>query len=139
MAVFAVQVRPAAQVRVATAPVPQQASPMAPHASQVRAAAAFRRSHAKPVPQIPTNAPVGSGQHGCPMPPQVPHVPAAAPLQARPALQVASAPFMPGQHASPMAPHARHDVAPALPRAQAKPASQVPSARMPPPAAGQHA
>lgn len=86
---------PPVQVRVLTAPVPQQACMAPPHALQVRAPPRLARWHWKPVEQRPLSAPVGSGQQASPIPPQVPHMPVLS--QARPALHVSGPAPVAGQ------------------------------------------
>lgn len=54
---------PAVQVRIATAPVPQQAWPEPPQASQVFAPPVVGAVHWAPLLQVPRPPPVVLGQH----------------------------------------------------------------------------
>ena len=54
---------PVVQVRIATAPMPQQDWPLPPHASQVSAPPVVEAVHCAPSLHVPLPAAVALGQH----------------------------------------------------------------------------
>lgn len=104
---------PLAHVRLATVPVPQQACPAPPHASQVVPPPPAMNAHCAPVSQVPPRPP----QHGPPTAPQATHIRLApVPVHSPPVWQAP-----PVQQALPTAPQAMHVRVATVAPAQASP------------------